>query len=106
MQDLWPENVVTVTGVSNPLIIKPIDKMVDYIYKNTDQIFATSPSFVDAICERKLIVDRKKVLYWPQYAEDFYKPCDEKCIREIPNDDSFKKIFIINRHDYFSLDYK
>lgn len=96
VQDLWPENVVTVTGVSNPLIIKPIDKMVDYIYKNTDQIFATSPSFVDAICERNVRVDRKKVHYWPQYAEDFYKPCDEKCIREIPNDDSFKIIFTGN----------
>lgn len=62
VQDLWPENVVTVTGVSNPLIIKPIDKMVDYIYKNTDQIFATSPSFVDAICERNVRVDRKKFI--------------------------------------------
>lgn len=96
VQDLWPENVITVTAVSNPLIIKPIDKMVDYIYKNTDQIFATSPSFVDAICERNVRVDRKKVHYWPQYAEDFYKPCDEKGVSEIPNDDSFKMIFTGN----------
>ena len=34
VQDLWRENVITVTGISNPVIIKPIDKMVDYIYKN------------------------------------------------------------------------
>ena len=61
VQDLWPENVITVTGITNPVIIKPIDKMVDYIYKNTDEIFATSPSFVDAICNRKIKVDRKKV---------------------------------------------
>ena len=96
VQDLWPENVITVTGISNPMIIKPIDKMVDHIYKNTDQIFATSPSFVDAICERNVRVDRKKVHYWPQYAEDFYKPCDEKCVNEMPNDDSFKIIFTGN----------
>lgn len=31
VQDLWPENVITVTGIRNPIIIKPIDKMVDYI---------------------------------------------------------------------------
>lgn len=96
VQDLWPENVITVTGISNPAVIKPIDKMVDYIYKNTDEIFATSPSFVDAICNRKVPVDRKKVHYWPQYAEEFYHPCDKKAVPEIPEDDSFKIIFTGN----------
>ncbi|RGQ03162.1 glycosyltransferase WbuB [Blautia obeum] len=96
VQDLWPENVVTVTGISNPVVIKPIDKMVDYIYKNTDEIFATSPSFVEAICNRKVAVDRKKVHYWPQYAEEFYQPLEGKPVEEIPDDDSFKIIFTGN----------
>ena len=55
-------------------------------YKNTDEIFATSPSFVDAICERGVKVDRKKMHYWPQYAEEFYKPCEKKAVDEIPDD--------------------
>lgn len=96
VQDLWPENVMTVTGITSPAIIKPIDKMVDYIYKNTDHIFATSPSFVDAICNRKVKVDRTKVHYWPQYAEEFYRPCERKAVPEIPEDDSFKVIFTGN----------
>lgn len=96
VQDLWPENVITVTGISNPVIIKSIDKMVDYIYRNTDEIFATSPSFVDAICNRRVPVDRKKVHYWPQYAEEFYHPCEKKTVEEIPDDDSFKIIFTGN----------
>jgi len=96
VQDLWPENVITVTGITNPMIIKPIDKMVDYIYKNTDEIFATSPSFVEAICNRKIPVDKNKVHYWPQYAEEFYHPCDKMKIDDIPNDDSFKVIFTGN----------
>lgn len=96
VQDLWPENVMTVTGLSNPAVIKPIDKMVDYIYKNTDEIFATSPSFVDAICNREVPVDRKKVHYWPQYAEEFYHPCEKKAVAEIGEDDSFKVIFTGN----------
>lgn len=96
VQDLWPENVITVTGISNPAVIKPIDKMVDYIYKNTDEIFATSPSFVDAICNRKIPVDREKVHYWPQYAEEFYMPMEKKTVPEIPNDDSFKIAFTGN----------
>lgn len=96
VQDLWPENVITVTGISNPAIIKPIDKMVDYIYKNTDEIFATSPSFVEAICNRNVKVPKEKVHYWPQYAEEFYQPCERKAVREIPDDGSFKIIFTGN----------
>lgn len=94
VQDLWPENVTTVTGITNPLFIKPINKMVDYIYENTDQIFATSPSFVDVICKRG--VRKDKVHYWPQYAEEFYKPMEKVDIPEIPNDDSFKVVFTGN----------
>ena len=96
VQDLWPENVITVTGISNPKIIKPIDKMVDYIYKNTDEIFATSPSFVEEICNRKVKVPHEKVHYWPQYAEEFYRPLERKSVEEIPDDDSFKIIFTGN----------
>ena len=102
VQDLWPENVITVTGINNRFIISGIDKLVDKIYKNTDHIFATSPSFVDAICNRKVTVPREKVHYWPQYAEEYYHPVDrneaifgaEKL--GVPNDDSFKIIFTGN----------
>lgn len=102
VQDLWPENVITVTGINNPLIINPIQKMVDYIYKNSDEIFATSPSFVDAICERKKSVPREKVHFWPQYAEEIYKPVDKELAQNeaikygIPKDNSFKVIFTGN----------
>ena len=98
VQDLWPENVEIVTGITNPAIIKPVDKMVKYIYKNCDHVFATSPSFVKEI--QKKCDDKEKVSYWPQYAEDFYKPIDQKVAKknvpEIPSDDSFKIIFTGN----------
>lgn len=94
VQDLWPENVETVTGLHNPLIIKPIDKMVDYIYRNCDQIFATSPSFVKEICKKS--DPEEKVHYWPQYAEEFYQPVKKKKIDEIPDDGTFKIIFTGN----------
>lgn len=102
VQDLWPENVMTVTGITKSSIIKPIDKMVDYVYKKSDKIFATSPSFVDAICNRKIKVPKEKVFYWPQYAEEFYKPIDkEKAKKEIDRNDvlsnsEFKVIFTGN----------
>lgn len=102
VQDLWPENVMTVTGITNPAIIKPIDKMVDYIYNKSEKIFATSPSFVEAICNRKIKVAKEKVVYWPQYAEEFYEPKDKNKAKlkaisyGIPNDESFKIIFTGN----------
>ncbi len=96
VQDLWPENVITVTGITNHTVIGAIDKMVDYIYKNTDEIFATSPSFVDAICNRKVRVDRNKVHYLPQYAEEFYRPIEKIAVPEISDDGSFKIAFTGN----------
>lgn len=96
VQDLWPENVETVTGIHNRLIIGPIDRMVDKIYRETGTIFTTSPSFVEAIVNRAKPVDRNKVFYWPQYAEEFYKPMNKQSVDEIPDDDSFKIAFTGN----------
>ena len=76
VQDLWPENVEIVTGIRSPVVIGPISKMVSYIYERCDKIFATSPSFVQAI-QKRMSEDRGNVFYWPQYAEDFYRPVSE-----------------------------
>ncbi len=92
VQDLWPENVETVTGIHNRLIIGPIDRMVDKIYRETDKIFTTSPSFVEAIANRKNPVDRNKIQYWPQYAEEFYRPMEPQTIEGIDNNDGYYKI--------------
>lgn len=77
VQDLWPENVEIVTGIHNKVVIDPISKMVDYIYKNCDKIFATSPSFVKEI-QKRIKGSENKVIYWPQYAEEFYVPTEAK----------------------------
>ena len=70
--------------------------MVDYNYKNCNEIFVTSPSFVMAVCDRKVRVPESKVHYWPQYAEEFYRPLDRKPVPEIPDNDAFKIIFTGN----------
>lgn len=95
VQDLWPENVEIVTGIHSLLVIKPIEAMVNHIYKHCDVIFATSPSFVREI-QKRVKHNKKKVKYLPQYAEEFYKPVKRKPVPEIPDDDSFKIIFTGN----------
>ncbi|MCQ6274670.1 glycosyltransferase family 4 protein [Bacillus sp. V3B] len=102
VQDLWPENVEIITGITNKHIIGAIGKMVDYIYARCTKIFATSNSFVDSIENRN--VPREVIEYWPQYAEDFYIPLEKKCIKEIPNDDAFNIVFAGNIGNAQGLD--
>ena len=85
VQDLWPENVEIVTGIHSKLVLGPIGKMVDYIYEKCDKIFATSESFVKEIVKRG--VPEQKVEFWPQYAEDFYRP--------LAADDTKEKEFVV-----------
>ncbi|MEA4822283.1 MAG: glycosyltransferase family 4 protein, partial [Erysipelotrichales bacterium] len=94
--DLWPENVEIVAGITNKRIINAIGVMVDYIYKRCDRIFTSSESFIQAIVERG--IEKKKLEFWPQYAEDYYKPFDKSIanIPEIPKDSIFNIIFAGN----------
>lgn len=95
VQDLWPENVEIVTGIHSPSIIRPIESMVNYIYKRCNVIFAASPSFVKEI-QKRVKNNKNKVKYLPQYAEDFYKPVERIPVPGIPDDGSFKVIFTGN----------
>ena len=70
--DLWPENVEIVAGIKSKGILKAIGSMVDYIYKRCNRIFTSSKSFIASINKRG--VDIGKLEFWPQYAEEFYKP--------------------------------
>lgn len=92
--DLWPENVEIAAGIKNKQVLGFIGLMVDYIYKRCNRIFTSSESFIEAIAERG--VSRKKLEYWPQYAEDYYKKLDKRLISEIPQDTAFNIIFAGN----------
>lgn len=99
VQDLWPENVETVTGIHSPVVINPIVRMVKKIYDNTDRVFTTSPSFVTAIVDRD--IPESKVFFWPQYAEEFYRPmkqndASESVTKLIPDDGRVKIAFTGN----------
>lgn len=94
--DLWPENVEIVAGIKNKLILNAIGVMVDYIYKRCDKIFTSSESFIKAIHDRGIKKD--KLDFWPQYAEDYYKPVEKETanVSEIPQDGIFNIIFAGN----------
>lgn len=102
VQDLWPENLEVVGGIRNRRVLNHYQRMSDKIYKSCTKIFATSPSFVKAIQDR--VTDKDKVVYWPQYAEDFYYPVERKEIPEIPDDGRFKIVFTGNIGEAQGLD--
>lgn len=99
VQDLWPENVEIVTGLHNKHILGAIDRMVDGIYRKCDKIYATSPSFVKRLEERESVYTdgESRVKYWPQYAEEFYRPLEKEELPDLPLEDNrFQVIFTGN----------
>lgn len=96
VMDLWPENVQIAGEISNPLIINMIGKLVDYIYDNSDRILTSSSSFISRIISRGISED--KIEFWPQYAEDYYKPIPPGKIpeNEIPADNVLNLTFAGN----------
>ncbi len=96
VQDLWPENVIIMTGLKNAILINLLSKMVDYIYNKSTKIFATSNSFVKAIIDRD--VEKDKVIYWPQYSE-VIKASDNN-LNKIENEDEIFKIVFAGNIGY------
>mgnify|MGYP000899568238 CR=1 FL=1 len=92
--DLWPENVETITGIHNKIFLGCIQKMVDYIYKRSSIILTASNSFIKAIRQRGIA--ERNIEFWPQYAEDFYKPVSRVSNKEIPNDGVLNLVFAGN----------
>lgn len=76
VHDLWPESVRVAGGISNKFILGLINAMTKMIYKHTDQILVQSPKFIDYIKKQNVKEDR--LIYYPYYAEDFYKVAKAK----------------------------
>lgn len=94
VQDLWPENLEVVGGIHNKMVLNHYAKMASKIYDSCSTVLATSPSFVEDI--QKRTKNKSKVKYWPQYAEDVYKPSKTKDYELVPDDDRFKIVFTGN----------
>lgn len=71
VHDLWPESIKVAGGIKNKLILSTVNFMTKTIYRNTDKILIQSPEFKTYL--KKQNVDEKKIVYYPYYAEDFYR---------------------------------
>lgn len=84
IQDLWPDSVYDTINIKNCFIRKTLYNMVKHIYTKSDILFITSANFKEAI--EKYGIPKEKIVYWPQFCEDFYKKSRNKN-EKIPQDE-------------------
>lgn len=68
--DLWPESVSETTGFNVSFLIKGLDKIVRFIYRNSDKILISSRAFRQSIVSKG--VDDNRIIYFPNWAEDVF----------------------------------
>jgi len=71
VHDLWPESIRIAGGIDNELIISLFNKMTKAIYNKMHKILIQSEAFRSYINFQ--IGNTEKIIYYPFYAESFYK---------------------------------
>ncbi len=68
--DLWPESVSETTGFNNKILMRGLDKIVRFIYRNSDKILISSKSFRSSIANKGM--DKDRIIYFPNWSEDVF----------------------------------
>jgi len=72
VQDLWPESLSAAGTFKNSFLHNLIRKIMAVIYSSCDKILVQSRAFVPFVAN--MGVNKEKILYFPNFAEDFYFP--------------------------------
>jgi len=76
VHDLWPESVRVAGGIKSGIILGLVNQMTKLIYRLTDLLLVQSPEFKNYILNQW--VEESKIIYYPYYAEDFYKVVEKE----------------------------
>lgn len=71
--DLWPESLIAGGITRKSLIYKYYHGVSRYIYRTMDKILVTSRMFTDYL-HKEFEIDKRKIEYLPQYAEEIFEP--------------------------------
>jgi colanic acid biosynthesis glycosyl transferase WcaI len=93
--DLWPETLAAMGVVRSPLLLRLVGHLVRFIYDRCTLVLGQSRSFLNSIA--KHCTDKKKIRYFPSWAEDVFaeayiKPAAEVAV--MPN--GFNVVFAGN----------
>jgi colanic acid biosynthesis glycosyl transferase WcaI len=76
VQDLWPESLSATGAIRSPAVLGLVEKLVRLIYRGCDRILIQSLAFSEPI--QRLGVKSDRILYFPNSAEQYYAPVEEK----------------------------
>ncbi|MGA2223594.1 MAG: glycosyltransferase family 4 protein, partial [Syntrophobacteraceae bacterium] len=62
IRDLWPESIIAVRQVINPILIRFLEGLTTLLYKSADHIISVTHSFTQHIAERGIPGERISVL--------------------------------------------
>ncbi len=80
--DLWPDTLKAIGIVKSPRLLVCVGKLVSFIYRRCDLILAQSKSFIPKI--KVLSGQEIPVIYFPSWAENFFRPNRVVPAQEIP----------------------
>lgn len=68
--DLWPESISASGVISDKRILAFMDKVVRFIYRNTDKIVVSSKGFIDSVMAKG--IGQERIDYFPNWFESEY----------------------------------
>lgn len=81
--DIWPDAMRSGGGVKNKHIIGIVDKIVKWVYRNTDKILISSKRFTESILPKGDF--KNKIIYFPNWSEDILTMSHNYVIPELPS---------------------
>ena len=77
IQDLWPETFYSIININNNKIKKVLKIICNKIYNAFDNLLIASRGYEDILVKEGIQHD--KLIYFPQWAEDFYSNNEIEC---------------------------
>lgn len=93
--DLWPESLTAAGGVRSPGILRAVDRLVKWVYRNCSSVLVQSRAFVPEIARHG--VPDSRILYFPSWGESLFQPlqqADTSLLPPLP--EGFKVLFAGN----------
>jgi glycosyltransferase involved in cell wall biosynthesis len=94
VHDLWPESIRIAGGIEKKWILNLVDKMTRWIYSKMDKLLIQSKGFISYLENQE--VNSNKIIYYPFYAETFYKIEDPELLYSQKLPKGFRILFAGN----------
>ena len=93
--DLWPESLTAAGGVRSPWVLRVVDRLVKWIYRNCARVLVQSRAFVPEIGRHG--VPDSDILYFPSWGESLFQPLQQADTTLLPPlPEGFKVLFAGN----------